>query len=48
MISDNDPAITRYISIPKELSSLNCGAFIAGIVEAILDGAGFVRSHLQN
>ncbi|KAJ3120644.1 TRAPP subunit trs31 [Nowakowskiella sp. JEL0407] len=41
MISDNEPNITKYISIPKEFSSLNCGAFIAGIVEAVLDGCQF-------
>ena len=42
MISDNDPAVTRFISVPKEMSSLNCGAFMAGIVEAILDASQFV------
>jgi hypothetical protein len=42
MISDNDPILTRYISVPKELSQLNCNAFIAGIVEACLDGYQFV------
>ncbi|KAI8369505.1 NO signaling/Golgi transport ligand-binding domain-containing protein [Radiomyces spectabilis] len=41
MISDNDPVLTRYISVPKELSQLNCNAFIAGIVEAVLDGCQF-------
>lgn len=42
MISDNDPILSRYISVPKELSQLNCNAFIAGIVEACLDGYQFV------
>jgi len=42
MISDNDPPLTRFISIPKEMSTLNCSAFTAGIVEAILDGSQFV------
>ncbi|KAI9323123.1 NO signaling/Golgi transport ligand-binding domain-containing protein [Dichotomocladium elegans] len=41
MISDNDPILTRYISVPKELSQLNCNAFAAGIVEAVLDGCQF-------
>ncbi|KAJ3343156.1 TRAPP subunit trs31 [Gonapodya sp. JEL0774] len=41
MISDNDPVVTRYISVPREYSSLNCGAFMAGIVEAVLDGSQF-------
>jgi hypothetical protein len=42
MINDNEPLITQYISVPKEIKSLNCGAFTAGIVEAVLDSAGFV------
>ncbi|KAI7874161.1 TRAPP I complex [Lichtheimia hyalospora FSU 10163] len=41
MISDNDPILSRYISVPKELSQLNCNAFVAGIVEAVLDGCQF-------
>jgi len=43
MIIDNDPIITRYISIPKDMSQLSCSALTAGIVEAVLDGLGFVR-----
>ncbi|KAG1138853.1 hypothetical protein G6F37_011924 [Rhizopus arrhizus] len=41
MISDNEPILTKYISVPKELSQLNCNAFVAGIVEAVLDGCQF-------
>ncbi|KAI8145919.1 NO signaling/Golgi transport ligand-binding domain-containing protein [Fennellomyces sp. T-0311] len=41
MISDNEPVLSRYISVPKELSQLNCNAFVAGIVEAVLDGCQF-------
>ncbi len=41
MISDNDPMITKFISIPKEMSSLNCSAFVAGIIEAVMDGCHF-------
>jgi len=41
MISDNDPMTTKYISVPRELSQLNANAFVAGIVEAILDGCQF-------
>jgi hypothetical protein len=41
MLADNDPLLTRYISVPKELVSLNCGAFVAGMVEAVLDSSGF-------
>ncbi|KAI9101310.1 NO signaling/Golgi transport ligand-binding domain-containing protein [Phlyctochytrium arcticum] len=41
MISDNEPNITKYIAVPKEMSQLSCGAFIGGVVEATLDGCGF-------
>ncbi|KAI9218466.1 transport protein particle subunit trs31 [Blastocladiella britannica] len=41
MISDNDLLVNRFVSVPKEMSQLNTGAFVAGIVEAILDGSGF-------
>ncbi|KAJ2963118.1 hypothetical protein NQZ79_g1773 [Umbelopsis isabellina] len=41
MISDNEPVLTKYISVPRELSQLNCNAFLAGVVEAILDSAQF-------
>lgn len=42
MISDNDPIVSKFISVPKDVSQLNCGAFMAGIVEAIMDGCQFV------
>eukprot|EP01134_Creolimax_fragrantissima_P000532 CFRG0532T1 len=41
MISDRNIMVNTYVSIPKEMSGLNCGAFIAGITEAILEGSGF-------
>ncbi|CDO70936.1 hypothetical protein BN946_scf184829.g45 [Trametes cinnabarina] len=41
MIIDNDPPITRNISVPRDMSSLSCSSFTAGIVEAVLDGLGF-------
>ncbi|KAL5518542.1 TRS31 [Sanghuangporus vaninii] len=41
MIIDNDPPITRYISVPREMSQLSCSSLSAGIVEAVLDGLGF-------
>ncbi|TID30430.1 hypothetical protein CANINC_000941 [Pichia inconspicua] len=37
MIIDNDPMMTKYISMPKDFESLNCEAFTAGIIEGILD-----------
>jgi hypothetical protein len=42
MISDNEPIVTKFISTPREMHQFSCGAFIAGIVEAVLDGCQFV------
>lgn len=41
MIVDNEPVVNTYISIPKEMSQLNCAAFVAGIIEGLSDAAGF-------
>ena len=41
MIVDNEPVVNTYISIPREMSQLNCAAFVAGIVEGLCDAAGF-------
>ncbi|KAJ1496910.1 TRAPP subunit trs31 [Coelomomyces lativittatus] len=41
MISDNDLLVNKFVSIPKDLSQLNTGAYVAGLIEAILDGSGF-------
>lgn len=41
MIIDNMPVVSRFISIPKDYSNLNCSAFVAGIVEGALDSSGF-------
>lgn len=46
MIVDNDPPITRNISVPRDMSQLSCSSFTAGIVEAVLDGLGFVRNFI--
>lgn len=43
MIIDNDPLIERNISVPRDMGGLSCSSFTAGIVEAVLDGLGFVR-----
>lgn len=48
MIIDNCPLVSQFISVPKEKSQLSCAAFIAGIIEAILDGfvfTGKVTAH---
>lgn len=41
LVTENDPFMSRYISIPKEYGSLNCSAFVAGIIEGALDSSGF-------
>ena len=40
MVADNDPLVNMSISVPKELGALNCGAFVAGIIEGVCDGGG--------
>ncbi|KAM7267377.1 hypothetical protein ACFE04_009543 [Oxalis oulophora] len=41
MISEQELLVNRFISIPKDMGTFNCGAFVAGIVRGVLDGAGF-------
>ncbi|EMC97959.1 hypothetical protein BAUCODRAFT_67713 [Baudoinia panamericana UAMH 10762] len=41
MIVDNEPVVNTYISVPKDMSQLNCAAFVAGIIEGLCDAAGF-------
>ena len=40
-IIEKDPLVNSYISVPKDKGSLNCAAFVAGIVEAVLVGCNF-------
>ncbi|KAJ5678090.1 uncharacterized protein N7477_003723 [Penicillium maclennaniae] len=42
--------LNTYISVPREMSMLNCAAFVAGIIEGVCDGCGFeakVSAHNQ-
>jgi hypothetical protein len=41
---EKEPLVNKFISVPKDKSSLNCASFTAGIVEAVLCGAGFVST----
>lgn len=41
MISERELLVNKYISVPKDMGSFNPGAFVAGIVKGVLDGAGF-------
>lgn len=43
MIIDQLPLTNKFISVPKEMSALNCAAFIAGVVKGVLDATNFVR-----
>lgn len=43
MIYDKEPLEAKFISVPKNLSSLQCPYFTAGIVKGILTAADFVR-----
>ncbi|KAL8645722.1 MAG: hypothetical protein Q9226_007169 [Calogaya cf. arnoldii] len=40
MISDNEPLVNQYISVPKEMNQLNCAAYVAGMIEGVSDGCG--------
>lgn len=40
-IIEKEPVVNKYISIPKDKGSLNCAAFIAGIIEAVLVCSNF-------
>jgi hypothetical protein len=41
MITDNEPLVNTYVSVPKEMNQLNCAAYVAGIIEGVCDGCGF-------
>ncbi|KAF2838193.1 TRAPP I complex [Patellaria atrata CBS 101060] len=41
MISDNEPLVSQYISVPREMGNFNAGAFVAGVIEGVCVGAGF-------
>ncbi|KAF1965664.1 trafficking protein-like protein particle complex subunit 5, partial [Bimuria novae-zelandiae CBS 107.79] len=41
LLFDNEPIVNTYISLPREMSNLNCAAFVAGIIEGVCDHAGF-------
>lgn len=40
-IIETEHLVNRYISVPKDKGKLNCAAFTAGIIEAVLNGANF-------
>ncbi|KAL3110114.1 hypothetical protein niasHT_015720 [Heterodera trifolii] len=38
---EKEPVVNTFISLPKDKGSLNCAAFIAGIIEAFLTESNF-------
>ena len=43
-IIEKDAVTNRFISVPRDKSSLNCGAFLAGLVQSFLSDSGFTCS----
>lgn len=48
MVNEADPLVNKFISVPREMGSLNCAAFVAGVIKGVLDGAGFVSAHCRS
>lgn len=46
MIGDDDCVLTRGVEVPRDMEGLSCVALLAGVVEGVLDGAGFVSSSI--
>lgn len=46
-LMERESLVNRYISVPKDKGSLNCAVYVAGIVEAVLTGTGFVSWALR-
>ena len=40
-VIEEKPLVNQFISVPKDKGSLNCAAFEAGIIEAVLHGCNF-------
>lgn len=40
-IEEASPVVNKYISVPRDYGDLNCAAFCAGIINGVLDSAGF-------
>mmetsp|Transcript_74056 Transcript_74056/g.216976 ORF Transcript_74056/g.216976 Transcript_74056/m.216976 type:complete len:196 (+) Transcript_74056:84-671(+) len=41
MINDKALLVNRFVSVPRDLGAVNCGAYVAGIVEGCLRSAEF-------
>ncbi|KAF0296075.1 Trafficking protein particle complex subunit 5 [Amphibalanus amphitrite] len=40
-IIEKEPLVNTFISVPKDKGSLNCAAYVAGMIEAVLCGSNF-------
>ena len=40
-IYETAPITNRFLSVPRDMSSLNCAAFIGGIICGVMEGGGF-------
>jgi len=40
-IIEREPLVNTFISVPKDKGSLNCAAFTAGIIDAVLNASNF-------
>ena len=47
MIREAEPITSAFISMGKDMSRFNPGAFVAGILRGILDTAGFTTQRVQ-
>merc|ERR1712187_841059 len=41
MLNDKALLVNHYISVPQDYGAVNCGAYVAGIVEGLLRSAEF-------
>jgi len=41
MIYENTPITNSFVSVPEDMGSFNCAAFIAGIMSGVMDSANF-------
>jgi hypothetical protein len=40
-IHEKDPLPNRFVSVPKDLGRFNCATYTAGIVNGVMNAAGF-------
>mmetsp|Transcript_9839 Transcript_9839/g.30630 ORF Transcript_9839/g.30630 Transcript_9839/m.30630 type:complete len:191 (-) Transcript_9839:164-736(-) len=41
MLNDKALLVNRFVSVPRDFGAVNCGAYVAGIVEGVLRSAEF-------